>query len=260
MIRLSHHIIVWVGIVVVLVLLLFLYPMNIGTKKLLLPTVENSYVSGVKGSTIVPLGPLYPKKLVSGYNEGSFVPYLKFDLSPIPKSSNLVDVNVDSAELKMLASSATGNQTKFFITVNSCDKNNWFKNITYDTRVCPNTLKGQDSIVVNASSLPQITRWDVSNTVINATKQNKGNITFAITAVTVSKDRDISEIIAKTQQTNDAVVVFWSSEESAKSVTAMPTLVVSMVTTPKPIVNYLSTGIAVVLPIVGILLILIPRK
>jgi hypothetical protein len=115
MIRL-RHIYVWGGICVALAILLIVYPINLGTKKLLLPTVGNAYVSG-SVYRYIPLGLVAPTVLLSGYKDGEYISYLKFDLGAIPKSSNIVGVDVDSAELRLLASSATGNQTKFFITV-----------------------------------------------------------------------------------------------------------------------------------------------
>lgn len=262
-------ILAWVVIVIVLGVLLYVYPKDTGPKKLLLSTVGNAYVYGSLDNRFIPLGLADPTRsvLFSGYKDGPMISYLKFSLSSIPKSNDVISINIDSAVLRLLTSSASGNQTKFFLTVNSCDNNNWSNSsITYDNRVCPKNLKGEDSIVVNASSLPEISTWDVTNSIIHASEKNQSQITYAITAFPVLKDRDIGDIITESQLgdtkvlTRGYTVHFWPSEQRKLSDSAIPTLMITAITIPKPFINYLYTVITIILPIGGALLTIIPMR
>jgi hypothetical protein len=262
---------VWLVIGVLITILIFVYPTNLGTKKMSIPTSGDAYVYGSTDNRYLPLGFGDPSRtvLLSGHKDGDIMSYLKFDLTSIPKSNSLENVDIDSAKLRLLVSSASGNQSKFFITANSCTDDNWSDTkITYDNRVCPDpkSFKGEDSIVVNTSALPQVSNWDVSNSVINATNNNQIQITYVITSFVISKDRDIADIISESESNKKSTAVsggivhFWPSEQSKLSDSAMPTLMINIVTNPKPVINYLTTGVTIALPILGAAFTLLLRQ
>lgn len=196
--------------------------------------------------------------LQAGFRDGGIVSYLRFDLNKIPRS-NLSDiVEVDSAELRMLAQSTFGTTDRFFVTTNYCDDNSWTDTeITWNKRVCRDSLMGEDSVVVDAQELPKVYAWDVTRSITNARAEGHSRITFVITAFPLSVEHDMIErdivpgqpLGPKDNQTY-GFVRFWSKEREYFGISAAPTLIVAYTTSPSVMINSLNI-IAIVLPILG---------
>ena len=133
-----------------------------------------------------------------GLKEGRLVSYLKFDLSEIHDSTLFHYISIDSGKLSLLAQSfgLADSDERFFVTINSCPDTTWDETkMNWDSRVCTNTMEGEDSIVIHGKDLPRIYTWDITRSIKNARQTDDSKITFIVDSFLLHRGEGAREIV-----------------------------------------------------------------
>jgi len=107
--------------------------------------------------------------------------YIRFDLSGIQQSSLFTHVEVESAELRLLAQTIIFHD-KVFSTVSYCADDSWQEVIQWHDRPCQTSLEGQDSTVIELPGLPRIYDWNLTRSVASARRVGSLKTSLVVTA------------------------------------------------------------------------------
>jgi hypothetical protein len=173
-------------------------------------------------------------------------------LGQIPRPNLTQDVILESAQMRLLVQSASSNS---LLTANYCPTNNWTAvGITWEKRPCnqKNSLIGVDSIIINNSSLPNVSALDVLGGIKNAIHDGSSKITFAITSFPLSTRPQYypsPEFVSTA-----GYVTFWSTEKAGYGFSAAPTLVISYTVKDSLFSTSLAYMLSTVLPTLAIII------
>ncbi len=186
-----------------------------------------------------------------GQKEGKFISYLKFDLSDIPDSTFFHYISIDSAKLSLLAQSfgLADSDERFFVTVNSCSDTTWNETkMNWNSRVCTDSMKGEDSIVIHGKDLPRIYSWDITRSIENARDTDDSKITFIVDSFLLHQGEGAREIVRGERygpEDNIGFVRFWSRERVKFGINAVPTLTIKHSSHPTAFLKFLNSTIAI---------------
>jgi hypothetical protein len=153
-----------ITIIIIIIYLLISVSHVYSQIQILIYPEADATVSESSLSSSVPQNAFSKVLLQTGLKGGQILSYLRFDLSSIPQSNPFNQVQIDSAELKLLASSAHGKVSKFLVTIDYCPENSWSEeNITWKDRVCSHKLQSVDSILINGTDLPRVYLWNLES-------------------------------------------------------------------------------------------------
>ena len=186
-----------------------------------------------------------------GVKEGKFISYLKFDLSEIPDSTLFHYISINSAKISLLAQSfgLADSDERFFVTVNSCSDTSWDETeMNWNTRVCTDSMEGEDSIVIHGKDLPRIYTWDITRSIENARDTDDSKITFIVDSFLLHRGEGAREIIRGERfgPKNDVGFVrFWSRERVKFGINAVPTLTIKHSSHQTTLLKFLNSIIAI---------------
>lgn len=187
---------------------------------------------------------------------GSLVSYLKFDITPIPKSNLMHDIVIDSAKLRLLIQSVNGSTSTTFVTVSNCNNSAWVpSNITWEKRVCnsPSSLKGVDSVVVHDTFLPDVYSWDILEAIVRATEAGLPKITFTVTSFPLTLTPSTYTSPGSSPGGSRGFITFWSSEKAGFGFSAAPVLMISYTIKDSIFATSLYFMLSTVLPTLAII-------
>ncbi len=186
-----------------------------------------------------------------GLKEGRLISYLKFDLSEIPDSTFFHYISIDSGKLSLLAQSfgLADSDERFFVTVNSCPDTTWDETkMNWNSRVCTDTMEGEDSIVIHGKDLPRIYTWDITRSIKNARETDDSKVTFIVDSFLLHRGEGAREIVRGERfGPKDGVgfVRFWSRERVKFGINAVPTLTIKHSSNPTAFLKFLNSTIAI---------------
>lgn len=184
-----------------------------------------------------------------GVKEGKFISYLKFDLSEIPDSTLFHYISIDSTKLSLLAQSfgLADSDEMFFVTINSCSDTSWDETkMNWNSRVCTDSMEGEDSRVIHGRDLPRIYSWDITRSIENARDTDDSKITFIVDSFLLHRGEGAREIVRGERfgpEDSVGFVRFWSRERVKFGINAVPTLTIKYSSHPTAFLKFLnSTG------------------
>jgi len=181
--------------------------------------------------------------------------YIKFDVSEIPKTDTFQIVDID-AKLRLLVQEIDGSK-RTLITVQSCKDDFWNqKTITWDNRPCkdPETLRGEDSILIEKSELPATFSWDVSRSIYDARNKNLDYVTLVISTMPLKQVENLSHTADFTSALGTSQAWIWSIELEEFGANAAPTLYVTYSVSNSNLMNVIDFALVALIPAIAIVI------
>lgn len=233
-----------------------------------------------EGSTLLGSNPMNAFLKAGTEDDVQYFVYVLFSLDDIPKPDYMTDVFIESVKVKALIQQIPNHtQEKTFVTISSCFRDYWLVSLkekfeshqgppgpiyinesyhvfynfeTEETEsICSVFNAAEDSVVVDTDDLPQNYVWDVTSAVIEARKNGYQEVTFVISADTVSE-----EMIFFRSEVPPTLVRFSSPDEAVHrfiGFNAVPSFSVTYTTMPSQLNETLQFATVIVLPTLAVL-------
>lgn len=180
--------------------------------------------------------------------------YMKFNLSGLETTSALNEVETE-AFVELMIQEIVGKGESALVTLIPCEDNSWDNSVVWDNHVChPPNNQGEDSILIHEKDLPNRFAWDVSKSIIKASKSDISEITFVVSSIPM-QDADTLMVEEQFQNKafNSATVKIWSKELNKFGKSAAPTLIIHQNTESSSLRTGIDYFLITVLPTLAII-------